>query len=168
MTIQLDTNKHNARNMLKTYKYRIYPNKVQIELLAKIFGCVRLYLNKALKIKLEALEKKEKIPQVLASDLKKEFESLKEVDSLALANAQLQLKKAFKKWLKDKTHKEHKFKNGFAHLKISKTGNVQTQACGDSSGSGMVEIPVYKSLSLKEEAPCSIARSSSLNEMLKC
>lgn len=95
--------------MLRAYKYRIYPNKKQKELLEKTFGCVRFYWNKALEIKLKALENKEKIPQVLPAQLKKEYEFLKEVDSLALANAQLQLEKAIKDWLSKKT-KKPKFK----------------------------------------------------------
>ena len=95
--------------MLRAYKYRMYPNKKQKELLEKTFGCVRFYWNRALEIKLKALENKEKIPQVLPAQLKKEYEFLKEVDSLALANAQLQLEKAIKDWLSKKT-KKPKFK----------------------------------------------------------
>ncbi|MDN5338574.1 MAG: putative transposase [Thermotogaceae bacterium] len=95
--------------MLKAYKYRIYPTKSQMELMEKTFGCVRFYWNKALEIKLKALERKEKIPQVLPAQLKKEYEFLKEVDSLALANAQLQFEKAIKDWLSKKTEKP-KFK----------------------------------------------------------
>jgi len=51
--------------MFRAYKYRIYPNKKQKELLEKTFGCVRFYWNRALEIKLKALGNKEKIPQVL-------------------------------------------------------------------------------------------------------
>jgi putative transposase len=32
--------------MLKSYKYRIYPNKSQQVLLAKTFGCVRYFWNR--------------------------------------------------------------------------------------------------------------------------
>lgn len=98
-----------AKKMLRAYKYRIHPNEKQRELLEKIFGCVRFYWNKALEIKLKALENKEKIPQVLPSQLKKEYPFLKEVDSLALANSQLQLEKAVKDWLTKKANKP-KFK----------------------------------------------------------
>ncbi len=95
--------------MLKAYKYRIYPTESQRQIIEKAFGCVRFYWNKALEIKLKALERGEKIPQVLPSKLKKEYEFLREVDSLALANAQLQLEKAIKDWLNRKTEKP-KFK----------------------------------------------------------
>ncbi len=36
-------------------------------------------------------------------------------------------------------------KYGVTHLKSGRTGTVRTQACGDSSDGGMVEIPVYES-----------------------
>ena len=34
--------------MLKTYKYRIYPNNFQIEQINKTFGCVRFFYNNVL------------------------------------------------------------------------------------------------------------------------
>jgi len=36
--------------MFKSYKYRIYPNKVQLVLLNKTFGCVRYFWNKQVEI----------------------------------------------------------------------------------------------------------------------
>lgn len=103
--------------MFRSYKYRIYPNKKQKELIEKTFGCVRFYWNKALELKLKVFEEnkgkpkeeRKPIPQVLPAQFKKEYEFLKEVDSYALANAQLQLEKAIKDWLSKKT-KKPKFK----------------------------------------------------------
>jgi len=46
--------------------------------------------------KLQAYKKKERIPGVIPAEYKKEFSFLKEVDSFALCNVQLQLEKAFK------------------------------------------------------------------------
>ncbi|MFP4507220.1 MAG: helix-turn-helix domain-containing protein, partial [Cyclobacteriaceae bacterium] len=37
--------------MLRAYKYRIYPNAQQQEVLAKTFGCVRLIYNSGLETK---------------------------------------------------------------------------------------------------------------------
>lgn len=95
------------------YKYRIYPSEKQKELFEKIFGCVRFYWNKALEIKLKVFEEnkgkpkeeRKHIPQVLPSKLKKEYTFLKEIDSLALANAQLNLEKAFDRFFKGKAEK---------------------------------------------------------------
>ena len=39
--------------MNKAYKFRIYPNAEQKELLAKTFGCVRFIYNKMLTDKIE-------------------------------------------------------------------------------------------------------------------
>ena len=54
--------------------------------------------------KLCAYEKREKIPQVTPAKYKKEFPFLKEVDSLALANVQIQLEKAFRNHFKNPKH----------------------------------------------------------------
>jgi putative transposase len=83
--------------MKKAYKYRIYPTKEQQEYFAKTFGCCRFVWNKMLAEKLSAYEKGEPIPRITPAKYKEEFPFLKEVDSLALANVQLQLEKAFKK-----------------------------------------------------------------------
>ena len=40
-------------NVLKAYKYRIYPNKEQKEYFTKCFGCTRFIYNKMLADKIE-------------------------------------------------------------------------------------------------------------------
>ncbi len=90
--------------MLKAYKYRIYPSKEQKLYFAKTFGCTRFIYNKMLADRIKSYEenkdldiKQSKYPT--PAQYKKEFEWLKEVDSLALANAQLNLDKAYKNFL---------------------------------------------------------------------
>lgn len=79
----------------KAYKFRLYPNKEQEVLFAKTFGCVRFIYNQMLADKIEHYkETKEKLNNTPAQ-YKKEFEWLKEVDSLALANAQMNLQTAY-------------------------------------------------------------------------
>jgi len=90
--------------MLKAYKYRVYPNEEQKTIFAKTFGCVRLVWNLMLNEKLIAYNNKEKIPQVTPAKYKSEYPFLKEVDSLALANTQLNLEKAFKNYFKNPKH----------------------------------------------------------------
>ena len=81
--------------MLKAYKYRLYPNKEQQEYFAKCFGCVRFIYNRMLSDKIDYYkETKQKLNNTPAQ-YKKEFEWLKEVDSLALANAQMNLQTAY-------------------------------------------------------------------------
>ena len=45
--------------MLKTYKYRIYPNASQVDLINKTFGCTRFVYNNVLAYR-KALYDKEK------------------------------------------------------------------------------------------------------------
>ena len=81
--------------MNKAYKFRIYPNEEQRILFAKTFGCVRFIYNKMLEDKIEYYNQtKEKLNNTPAQ-YKTEFEWLKEVDSLALSNAQMNLQKAY-------------------------------------------------------------------------
>ncbi len=54
---------------------------------------------------------------------KKEFEWLKEVDSLALANAQINLNKAYKNFFKDKSIGFPKFKSKKSNYRNYTTNN---------------------------------------------
>ena len=81
--------------MLIGYKYRIYPNNKQKELFAKTFGCVRLVYNKMLDDKIKHYKNTQQTLNVTPAKYKDEFPWLKEVDSLALCNAQLNLQSAY-------------------------------------------------------------------------
>ena len=80
-------------SLLKGYKYRIYPNEIQKEQLAKTFGCVRFVYNYYLDKKIKLYEdKQESLSKIdcnnhLNRELKKEFIWLKEVDKFALTNS---------------------------------------------------------------------------------
>ena len=90
----------------RAYKFRIYPTLEQISFFAKSFGCVRKVHNLMLDDRKKAYKEykstgiKTKYPT--PAKYKEEYPYLKEVDSLALANAQLNLEKAFKNFLKNK------------------------------------------------------------------
>lgn len=86
--------------MLKAYKYRLYPNKEQQIYFAKCFGCVRFIYNRMLSDKIDHYEKTKKKLNNTPAQYKKEFEWLKEVDSLALANAQMNLQAAYNNFFK--------------------------------------------------------------------
>lgn len=104
--------------MLKAYKYRLHPNKEQQEYFAKTFGSVRFIYNQMLANRIEIYEKykhnKEELknhkPNTYTS-YKSEFEWLKEVDNLALANVQMDLNNAYKKFFKEGA--------GFPNLSLS-------------------------------------------------
>jgi len=116
LTVTISTNLvylHSMRraSALKAYKYRIYPTDAQVVFFAKTFGCCRFVWNKMLDKKLQAYKKKERIPQDTPAKYKEEFPFLKEVDSFALCNVQLQLEKAFKDHFRNrKQFKLPKFK----------------------------------------------------------
>ena len=81
--------------MLKAYKYRLYPNKEQEEYFTKCFGCVRFIYNCMLSDKIDYYKKTKQKLNNTPAQYKKEFPWLKEVDSLALANAQMNLQTAY-------------------------------------------------------------------------
>ena len=97
--------------MLKAYKYRIYPNKEQKIYFSKCFGSVRFIYNKMLNDKIEYYKENNKMLNNTPAQYKKEYQWLKEVDSLALANAQMNLDKAYKNFFKDKSVGFPKFKS---------------------------------------------------------
>lgn len=90
---------------LKAYKFRIYPTEEQEIFFAKSFGCVRKVYNLMLDDRKKAYEEvkndsSKKMTFPTPAKYKKEFPFLKEIDSLALANAQLNLDKAYKNFFR--------------------------------------------------------------------
>ena len=102
--------------MNRAIKYRIYPTKLQEELLQKTFGCCRKIWNLMLTDKINYYKETQKTLQTTPAQYKKEYDYLKEVDSLALANVQLHLQTAYKNFFRDKKIVFPKFKA----LKVSK------------------------------------------------
>ncbi|EHS57203.1 IS200/IS605 family element RNA-guided endonuclease TnpB [Paenibacillus sp. Aloe-11] len=127
--------------MLKAYKYRIYPTGEQQQYLAKVFGCVRFIYNKMLADKIEHYKKTETMLKNTPATYKKEFDWLKEVDSLALANAQLNLDKAYKNFFRDQSV-------GFPKFKSKKT-NRHSYTTNNQKGTIRVEGDYIKLPKLK-------------------
>lgn len=114
--------------MLIAYKYRLYPNKEQETYFAKTFGCVRFIYNRMLSDKIDYYkETKQKLNNTPAQ-YKKEFEWLKEVDSLALSNAQMNLQTAYNNFFKRQDVGFPKFKskknNHFSYTTNNQGGNI--------------------------------------------
>jgi len=93
------------KTILRAYKYRLYPNKKQQELINKTIGCCRFvynyYLNK--KIELYKVEQKSISYNACANDLKylkKEKEWLKEVDSISLQQSLKDLDVAYQNFFR--------------------------------------------------------------------
>ena len=96
--------------MLKAYKYRIYPNKEQEEYFAKCFGCKRFIWNQMLNDKIEYYNKTGESLNNTPAQYKAKYPWLKEIDSLILANTQMDLQKAYKNFFRDKSAGFPKFK----------------------------------------------------------
>ena len=91
-----------SQHTLKAYKFRLYPSLEQQAFFAKSFGCARFIWNTMLNDKIEHYEKTKTTLKNTPAQYKGEFEWLKEVDSLALANVQLDLQKAFQSFFKSR------------------------------------------------------------------
>ena len=133
--------------MLKAYKYRIYPNIEQKIYFAKTFGCTRFIYNKMLADRIKSYEENKdldikQIKYPTPAQYKSEFPWLKEVDSLALANAQMNLDNAYKNFFRDKSIGFPKFK---------KKGNTNNYTTNNQNGTIYVEnrhlkVPKLKSM----------------------
>ena len=104
--------------MEKSYRYRIYPNKKQKELIAKTFGCCRFVFNKYLAKRIEVYEQSKKTFSYVQcsrdmTNLKSDLKWLGEVDSTALQSSLKDLDNAYHKFFK-----EH---SGFPKFKSKKT-----------------------------------------------
>lgn len=91
--------------MNKAYKYRIYPTEEQQVLLAKTFGCCRKLWNLMLGDRNDAYNDYGIAlhPQPAWYKEDERYSYLKEVDSLALANVQLDLESTFTSFFKKKS-----------------------------------------------------------------
>lgn len=102
--------------MNKAVKYRLYPTTEQKIMFVKTFGCCRKVYNLMLADKIACYKKTKSFGKQTPAMYKAEYPFLKEVDSLALANVQLNLQSA----LKNCFDKSRKRQNGFPKFKSAK------------------------------------------------
>ena len=133
--------------MNKAYQFRIYPNEEQRILIAKTFGCVRFIYNKMLGDKIEYYNQTQKKLNNTPAQYKTEFEWLKEVDSLALSNAQMNLQDAYNNFFRDKKVGFPKFKSKRCSKKSYTTncvnGNIVIRE-------GMIRLPKLGNVKMKQ------------------
>lgn len=122
------------KQILKAYKVRLYPNDDQQVFFAKSFGCTRFIWNKMLSDKIEYYKEKKAELKNPPAQYKKEFEWLKEVDSLALANVQQNLRGAYSKF----------FKNGTGFPKFKKKGQRDSYTTNNQKGTVVVTTNTVK------------------------
>ena len=133
--------------MKQAFKYRIYPNALQRDYFAKCFGCVRFFYNKSLQDKIDAYEQEKKTINPTPAQYKEQYEFLKEVDSLALANAQLARETAYKNFFAHRSQ--------FPNFKSKKndqsyTTNNQGNNVKFSDNNRYITIPKCKRIRIKK------------------
>lgn len=139
--------------MLKAYKYRIYPNKEQMVLMAKTFGCCRFVYNQTLAYRKKMYEEeKQSMSRVDCNnycnrELKTQYEWLREVDKFALTNAIYNMDAAYQKFFKEKA--------GYPKFK-SKHDNLRSYTTNYTNGNieidfehGRIKLPKVKRIKAK-------------------
>ena len=115
-------------NTYKAYKLRIYPTDFQRELLEKTFGCTRYIYNNFLaerKNKYEESKTRISVYEQLKelTDLKKEKEWLREIDSCALQACVYNLDDAFQKFFKGNGYPRFRVKGVHESFRTNNTLN---------------------------------------------
>ena len=105
--------------MLTAIKCRIYPDENQIILIHKTVGCARLVYN----LMLSDFYNNNLLKT--PAKYKEEYPFLKEVDSLALANSQMHLQRAFRNYKKNKDHFQKPTYKKKSRSRLSYTTNNQ-------------------------------------------
>lgn len=141
--------------MNKAYRYRIYPTAQQELLIRKTFGCVRFLYNQMLAERKSSYEKhredKPRLKEVKyrsPAAFKRTYEWLREVDSLALCNAELHLKTAFRNFFRDKRVGYPAFKSRKNPVQ-SYTTNNQKGTIRFEEGGRYVRLPKMGVLRIK-------------------
>lgn len=116
-------------------------------MLSKTFGCVRFIYNKMLGDKIKYYNQTKKKLNNTPAMYKSKFQQLKEVDSLALANAQLNLQTAYNNFFRSP-------KVGFPKFK-SKHGNHNSYTTNNQKGSvrienGKIKLPKVGFVKIKQ------------------
>lgn len=128
------------------YKFRLYPTNEQQIILSKIFGCCRFIYNKMLEDKINYYKEFGIKLKNTPAMYKKEYEFLKEVDSLALSNVQLNLESAYNNFFR-------KNKSKFPRFKSRK--NKQSYTTNNQNGTikidnGFIKLPKIGYIKLKQ------------------
>lgn len=132
-----------------SYKFRIYPNKEQENLIAKTFGCCRFVYNHYLAKRMEIYEKTKEIYSYYDCSkdmtyLKKQEDAswLKEVDATALQSSIKDLDDAYQNFFRRIKHGETpgfpRFKNKHSNKQSYKSKNIDS---GIRLSSNSIRIP---------------------------
>ena len=168
------TRRKNSNVDNRAYKFRLYPNAQQTVLINKTFGCVRFVYNALLSDKTEHYKKHGTQLKKEVSEYKKDNAFLKEVDSLALANAKLNLETAYRNFF-DKRAKYptfHKKGRNDSYTTNNVNGNIEIVSSVKPNGAeapfgvklpklGVVKAKLHRNLGKDEKIKsCTISRTA--------
>ena len=109
-------------NIYKSYQFRLYPNRWQIVMIQKTFGCTRLvynhYLERRKKDHLTCFDTIKDLP-----NLYQEYPFLKEIDSCSLRCSLFDLDDAFQRYLKHQ-NSSPKFKGKYRSKRSYRTNKI--------------------------------------------
>jgi len=134
--------------VLKSYKYRIYPNEGQIKAFSNHFGCCRFIYNLALETKILAYQGNKHNYSFFdlgkqVTELKKEYDWLNEVNSQSLHGAIKNMNQAF----------ENLYRTGKGLPKFKSKYQKQSfscpQHCDIDFNNNILNIPKIKNLSIR-------------------
>lgn len=114
----------------KSYKFRLYPNQEQMLLFEKTFGCSRFIWNQMLADKIQYYKETGQTLKNTPAQYKKDYPWLKEVDSYALCNVQLNLQKAYQSF----------FKSGFGFPNFKSKRKMAYQSYQTNNQRGMIRL----------------------------
>ena len=131
----------------KSYKFRLYPTEEQKMMFEKTFGCSRFIWNQMLADKIAYYKETGKTLKNTPAQYKKDYPWLKEVDSFALCNVQLNLQKAYKNFFQSNF--------GFPNFKSKKRTYKQSYKTNNNNGKiavcdGKVKLPKIGWVRLKQ------------------
>lgn len=137
---------------LKAFKYRLYPTEVQSVKINQTIGCTRLIYNLMLDTKQKHYEQYKKTLNITPAKFKQleDYSFLKEVDSLALANAQLNLNTAYNNFFKRPESGFPKFKSKHKSRWSYTTNNQNNSIRFDKN---RIKLPKIGYVKLKEHRP---------------
>ena len=144
----------------KAYKFRLYPNLEQRILFEKTFGCSRFIWNQMLADKIAHYKETGELLKNTPAQYKDEFPWLKEVDSLALANVQLNLNKAYKSF----------FRSGFGFPNFKSKKSAQSYKTNSQKGlitiiDGKVKLPKIGWVKVKaHRQPKGVIKSATISK----
>lgn len=115
------------KNVIKGYKYRIYPNQEQEVQINKTFGCCRFIYNHFLVMRIELYKTEQKSLSKTDCNnhcnrvVKKEYSWLKEVDKFALTNSIYDLDAAYQNFFREIKRGDNN--QGFPKFKSKRNNN---------------------------------------------